>query len=303
MPKKTTPKPTKKKAAAPAKTPASTARSKATAGATKTSRTQRTNATQDQAHRRRSGGPDTAAPPAKDDADCAYYFIAYNLQKCDGTFPSSKAIAHAYPEKTRDEVIAGNMRFALQNSDSSLPLVAHVLVDDGLGALSLTAESYNTGPKPVIWLKLAQEVDVEDDEVWSDALSSDYELSIAGVNNEAPFYFQDQNSYSKVMSAEWVSDEVGDSLAEMVQEMEDGETTELTDGTTITREFHESNGKLQVKLVLRMATSSHSWTWLFKNRADVADFAFLDNTYTDTAGKERPEWNPELWRIYKTIVS
>lgn len=213
-----------------------------------------------------------------------YYIIKFNLNKGEGKFPSKEDILADFPDSNYSDVIKSNLRFSFNNDNALLPVVKWELVDDGLESMPEVLEGRENGLKPTIWLKLEEEVDTEDRNAWVDALSSDYVLSIPGLNEDEPFYYQDHNGYSKIESAEWLADDLSETMEEIVNSMKNGQTFEHSSGIVFKREQKEKEGEYAICLSYNFNEIDVEYTWLFDSESAIKDFDYGDNVYSDATG-------------------
>jgi hypothetical protein len=230
-----------------------------------------------------------------------YYTIRFNLQKGEGHFPTKSELKDLKSLDAYSDFLKKSMRFSFNNDNGMLPLVEWKLVDDGLSSLTFSEEGYETGPQPAVWLHLEDEVDIEDEEVWADALRSDYVLEIPGVNENEPFYFQDHSSNSQVESAEWLADEIGEHLSELALELNDEASVTLSDELVITRTSSVIEDGIAVKLTLEHKGSEFIYTWYFENEDAMAGFEYYNNEYMDSKECESIEANPSVYAIHTII--
>jgi hypothetical protein len=231
-----------------------------------------------------------------------YYIIKFKLKKGEGHFPLSSECDLAQANLTYEQLIKSSMRFSFNNDNGLLPVVEWKLVDDGLSSLILTEDGYSSGPEPVVWLQLEEEVDTEDSNLWSDALISDYILKVPGSNDDDPFYFQDHNGNSQVESAEWLADEIFDHLSELVMNMSDDESIAYSNDLQIIRNTSTSDDGINLRLKLKKNDAEYYFTWCFENEDALNGFDFNNNEYADSKGCEAIEENSDIYAIHSIIM-
>jgi hypothetical protein len=230
-----------------------------------------------------------------------YYILKFNLQKTEGILPNEKEVLSVHPSKTYERVIKDAMKFSFNNDNDKLPIVDWKLVDDGKRFLHIKDGKFEGFPKPVVWLQLEDEIDIEDSDNWVDALNSDYNLKIDGINMDEPFYFQDHNGYSKVESAEWLADEIWDTLQETIADMEDNQSDKLSDDAEITRQRSNDNERIVLTVIIKSSDRNFVFTWFFESEDDLANFEFYNNEYSDSDGCTCTEENPMIYTIHSLI--
>jgi len=213
--------------------------------------------------------------------------------------PTMTDVMAAHPNKSYEEVVKDAMRFSFNNDNDLLPIVNWKLIDDGKESLQFKSDEMMGYPKPVIWLHLEDEVDIEDPDNWVDALSSDYVIEIEGVNMDEPFYFQDHNGYSKVESAEWLADELWESLQSSIANMEDNQVNNLSDKFLITRQRSDEDEGIALSSVIKSDEKEFVFTWFFEGEEALADFEFYNNEYSDSDGCSCAEENAMLYMIHQ----
>jgi len=228
-----------------------------------------------------------------------YYILRFNLRKGEGQFPSKQDVLSAFPDADYEQLIRSSLQFSFNNDNSLINIVDWKLVDDGLHSFELSDEGVVTGyPQPVVWLELEEEVDVDDEDAWTDALSSDYILTVQGVNDDEPFYFQDHNGYSKVESAEWLADDLWDALKDYIQVMEDGDSKDIAPNMRITRIKETNDEGLVLSLEIQSFDKSCKYSWLFETEQSIDDFDFYDSKYTDSEDQPCAENNPMIYKLH-----
>ena len=228
-----------------------------------------------------------------------YYIIKFQLSKSEGTMPSASDVTVAHPGKSYDEVVKDAMRFSFNNDNDLLPVVDWKLIDDGKESLLFSGSEMTGYPKPVIWLQLEDEVDIEEPDQWFDALSSDYVIEIEGVNMAEPFYLQDHNGYSIVESAEWLADEIWGSLQSSIVNMEDNQVSKLSDKFLITRQRSEEDEAIALSALIKNDNKEFVFTWFFEGEEALADFDFYNKEYSDSNGCSCAEENAMVYMIHQ----
>lgn len=231
-----------------------------------------------------------------------YYILKLNLRKGEGHFPSKNEVLAVLPDADYEQLIRSCLRFSFNNDNGLLPVVDWKLVDDGLADFSIDESGEVVDyPKPAVWLQLEDEVDIDDVDAWVDALSSDYILTIPGVNDDNPFYFQDHNGYSKVESAEWLADDLWEALPETLQEMGDGDSKDVAPNMRIKRIKETNDEGLVLSLEIQSFDNSCKFSWLFETEDSINDFDYYDTKYTDTDDQPCAENNPIIYQVHKSI--
>ena len=231
-----------------------------------------------------------------------YYILKFNLQKGEGSFPISSDVLAAIPDADYKDIIKTSMTFSFNNDNELLPLVEWKLVDDGISAMSFDDNSFTSGPKPIVWLKLEDEVDIEDKDTWVDALSSGYKLAINGVNDDEPFYFQDHNGYSAIESAEWLADDLWETMQEIVSEMDNGQTFEHDLGLVFKREQTQEED-YSISLTFNYNGVDMTYKWLFETESAIEDFYYYNNEYLDTNNCSCAEENPLVLSVHSLLCN
>ena len=226
-----------------------------------------------------------------------FYIIKYNLEKGEGKFPTKEDVLAVFPESNYRDVLKSHLRFSFNNDNNLLPVTDWKLVDDGLKSLPRILAGIEKGPKPTIWLKLEEEVDIEDKDAWVDALSSDYVLSIPGINDDEPFYFQDHNGYSKIESAEWLADDLWETMQEIVSGIDNGQTFEHNSGISFKRELVKEEDYI-VSLTFNFDGIDFTYKWMFETESAIDDFDYCNNEYVDSEKCNFPEENPKVLKIH-----
>lgn len=230
-----------------------------------------------------------------------YYHLIFNLQKGEGSFPDLDQIKLLFPSKGPLEVIKDHMVFSFHNDNQLLPVDEYSIIDDGLSNLQISKGGLQLGPKPIVWLKLREEVDPEDIVSWQDALMSDYKLCIPNINDTRPFFFQDHNGYSKVIFSEHLADDLWEKLEYWIQKLKLGQTVEIDQTCTIERRENQKGAPFNITLEISCNGIASTWGWTFESIEDLNQFEPSDNFYSDAANCEYPEENPNLYFLHKAI--
>jgi hypothetical protein len=230
-----------------------------------------------------------------------YYILKYNLQKSEGGFPNAADVSAKFPNKDCEQVLKESMKFSFNNDNGLLPVVDWKMVDEGLASFQISNGDIEGYPQPVIWLHLEDEVDMDDNDAWADALSSDYVLSIEGINEDSPFYFQDHNGYSKVESAEWLADEIWESLQETIANMEDDQSDDLSEDVEITRRKSHDDEGIALSAIIKNDDKEFVFSWFFESEDAISDFEYYNNEYSDSDGCAYAEGNAMIYRIHRLI--
>ncbi|MGR6087725.1 MAG: hypothetical protein ACU4F9_06100 [Arcticibacter sp.] len=231
-----------------------------------------------------------------------YYIIKYHLQKGEGQFPAPRDIEKFNSNKPFEEIIRENLKFSFNNDNGLLPISDWKLVEDGLSFLALNSDGFDQGPRPVVWIHLEEEIDVEDEDAWADALSSDYSLAIAGINEEAPFYFQDHNGYSKVESAEWLADEIWAHLEVMLPNLKDNETIEIQHSLILSYSKRVTEDGIVAAIEMKLGEQSFVYAWHFDDEDALSDVSFSNSEYSDSIGTTNAEENPAIYTVHRYLI-
>jgi hypothetical protein len=230
-----------------------------------------------------------------------YYILKFNFTKGEGQFPSSKDFLSAFPNSNYSDSIKNALHFSLNNDNELLPVIDWKLVNDGLSGMSIDEFGAVNGPNPIVWLKLAKEIDIEDEFAWVDILSSDYVLSMSRLNSNKPYYFQDHNGYSTIESAEWYADDLWDKMQEIVCEIIIGKSFENKSGLTFTFEKTENEEVCSTSLSFKFEDVNFIYTWLFENKSEMEVFNYYDQEYSDSNNCQYAEENPLIYKLHSLI--
>lgn len=230
-----------------------------------------------------------------------YYILKFNLQNSEGRIPSKVDVLSVFPNSEYEQVLKESLEFSFHNDNNLLSVVDWKLVDDGINSLQLDGDEIVGHPQPTIWLHLEDEVDIEDSDIWEDALSSDYALKIEGINTDEPYYFQDHNGYSKVESAEWLADEIWETLQETIADMEDDQMNKVTDDTLITRQRSVEEESIVLSAIIKNGNLDFIFKWFFESDEALANFDFYNNEYSDSNGFACAEENYMVYKIHRLI--
>ena len=230
-----------------------------------------------------------------------YYILKFNLQKSEGRFPSKAEVLSVFPNSVYGQVLKESLKFSFHNDNNLLQVVNWKLVDDGMESLQLDGDEIEGYPLPIVWLHLKNEVDIEDADIWLDALSSEYVLKIERINMDEPYFFQDHNGYSKVESAEWLADEIWETLQETIADMEDDQMNKLTDDTVITRQRSVEDEGIILSAIIKIGNLDFIFRWFFESEEAIADFDFYNNEYSDSNGFAYAEENYMIYKIHRLI--
>ncbi len=188
-----------------------------------------------------------------------------------------------------------------------LYLIEYTLIEDGLKYLQIDDNDYLVGPKPIICLTLEKYIDPDDYQYWFDARSSEYSLTIEGLNEDDPFYFQDYNGYTKIFLAEEVSDLLWSKFEEIaklnLQESEfkfDDIILRIYRNLKI-KETYSSN--INIAIEIEYNNQKYTWGFVFKSEEDLIRFEVSDHFYLDPINKKYPMDNYNIWTIYKKIIT
>lgn len=227
-----------------------------------------------------------------------FYILKFILNKGEGNFPSKEDVSAAFPDANYREIIKSHLKFSFNNDNKMLPVVEWKLVDDGLKSMHRVLAGLENGPKPIIWLKLEDEVDTEDKDAWGDALNSDYVLSIPGINEDQPFYYQDHNGYSKIENAEWLADDLWEAMQEIVIGMKNGQSLEHSSGLFFKRDQKVIDGEFSISLSFNFNEVDIVYSWLFEKESAIVDFDYFNNEYSDTTNCNSAEENPMVYKLH-----
>jgi hypothetical protein len=217
-----------------------------------------------------------------------FYFIHFKLTKGEGAWPSLLS------SESMDAVQKA-LHFELNNDNELLPISGYQLVADGTDAMTVESGVLTGHPEPVLWLRLEEEVDVEDEEAWMDILGSEQRLDLPG---REPFSFQDHNGYSRVYNAEWLADAMwSELLPTLAASMQSGETRPIDPDRAVQKIVDRES--LQVTMRFTDGDSHFRWTFGFNTTDALNAFQPMDQTYTNDAGTEFPEEDPHLWWMFK----
>lgn len=230
-----------------------------------------------------------------------YYYICFYLQKGEGVFPKLDKIKSIFSSKDPLEVIKENMEFSLNNDNFLLPLDKYLIIDNGLDSLGIDEDGVVKGPIPVIWLMLEEEIDPEDINYWQDALMSDYKLSILGINDDNPFFFQDHNGYSKVIFSEHLADDLWERLEYWGQKLYIGQKVDIDKNCSIVRKENLEAESFNITLEIIFNGEISTWGWTFESKKDLTQFEQSDNFYSDSSNCEYPEENINLYFLHKIV--
>jgi hypothetical protein len=230
-----------------------------------------------------------------------FYILKFNLQKCEGNFPTKEDLSTIFPESNYKEIIKSHLRFSFNNDNNLLPVIEWKLVDDGLKNLPRVLAGLDKGLKPIIWLKLDEEVDIEDNDVWVDALSSEYVLSIPGINNDESFYFQDHNGYSKIESAEWLADDLWEELEEIVRQLKNKQVLETDFGLVFKHELKKNGEEYVISLSFDFNSVHMTFEWLFESELFLDGFDYYDKIYSDSDNCNCIEENSKILEVHSII--
>ena len=230
-----------------------------------------------------------------------YYYICFYLQKGEGVFPNLDKIKSIFSSKDPLEVIKENMKFSLNNDNFLLPLDKYIIIDNGLDSLGIDEDGVVKGPMPVTWLMLDEEIDPEDINYWQDALMSDYKLSILGINDDDPFFFQDHNGYSKVIFSEHLADDLWERLEYWGQKLYIGQKVDIDKNCSIGRKENLEAEPFNITLEILCNGEISTWGWTFESKKDLTQFEQSDNFYSDSSNCEYPEENPNLYFLHKIV--
>jgi hypothetical protein len=218
------------------------------------------------------------------------YILKFNLSKGDGEFPEKKEVLEKYPDQNYEELVKSSMHFDFNNSNGSLPVIDWKLLDDGLSSLVLNDNGHVSGPQPIVWLKLANEVDYKNKGLWAEALTSDYILQIEGINES--YYFQDHNGYSKVEPAKLYADEVWGYLEEILKEIQTDECKQYTPELLLTRKKSIIDNRILLSLEVNLSGYIFNYSYIFSNQEAIEVFNFSDTEYSDLDVDIPPKLTP-----------
>ena len=230
-----------------------------------------------------------------------YYYISFYLQKGEGFFPNLEKIKSIFSSKDPLEVIKENMEFSFNNDNHLLPVDKYTIIDNGLENLGIDEDGAVTGPMPVMWLMLKEEIDPVDINYWQDAMMSDYKLSILGINDDDPFFFQDHNGYSKVIYSEHLADDLWAKLEHWAQKIDIGQKVDFDKNCSIVRKENLATESFNITLEISCKGEISNWGWIFESKKDLAHFEPSDNFYSDKSNCEYPEENPNLYFLHKIV--
>ncbi len=229
-----------------------------------------------------------------------YYYISFYLQKGEGFFPNLDKIKSIFSSKDPLDVIKENMKFSFNNDNHLLPVDKYIIIDNGFDHLRIDEDGVVKGPMPVIWLMLKEEIDPEDINYWQDAMMSDYKLSILGINNDDPFFFQDHNGYSKVIYSEHMADDLWERLEYWAQKLDIGQKVDIDKNCSIVRKENLEAEPFNITLEISCKGEVSTWGWTFESEKDLTHFEPSDKFYSDRSNCEYPEENPSLYFLHKT---
>ena len=229
------------------------------------------------------------------------YILKFYLSKGDGEFPTRKDVIEKYPNANYEELIKSSMHFDFNNSNGSLNVIDWKLLDDGLSSLALNDDGPDSVPQPIVWLKLANEVDHKNKGLWVEALTSDYILQIEGINE--PYYFQDHNGYSKVEPAKLYADEVWDYLEEILKEIQTDECKQYTPELLLTRKKSIIDNRILLSLEVNLSGYIFNYSYIFSNQEAIEVFNFSDTEYSDLDGNICSEENPLTYKLHDLLRS
>lgn len=232
-----------------------------------------------------------------------FYYITFDLQKGEGCFPDLEHIKSLFASKDPLGVIKKHMAFSFNNDNALLPVDEYFIIDHGLNNLEFVNGGLVNSPKPIVWLKLHEEVDPEDMDFWHDALMSDYKLSIPKINDTQPFFFQDHNGYSKVIYSEHLADDLWEKLEYWAQKLDLGQKVEINQTCTMKKRENHEGEPYNITLEISCNGNTSTWGWTFESREDLNQFEPSDNFYSDTENCEYPEENPNLFLVHHLIYN
>lgn len=230
-----------------------------------------------------------------------YYYLIFDLRKGEGGFPDLEKIKLLFLSEDPLEVIKKYVVFSFHNDNQLLPVDKYKIIDIGLDKLEIGNDGMIKGPMPVIWLKLKEEIDSEDINYWQDALMSDYKLSIKDINDHNPFFFQDHNGYSKVISSEHLADDLWEKFKYWGKKLHQGQKVEIDKNLLIKRKENLEATSFDITLEVSCKGKISNWGWTFGSKKDMTFFRPDDNFYSDTDNCEYPEENPNLYFLHEII--
>ena len=231
-----------------------------------------------------------------------YYYLNLKMNKGVGYMPTQEDIKSLPAEKQNIDYIKSCMVFNLNNDNDILPIEDFKIVGDGLDNLSLNDGQISGKPNVIVWLKLAEEVDVEEADNWSDALISSYKLEIPEINSEDPYYFEDQNNSSQVHNSEWLADDFFDKLQELLQELADNDNSFLANGTKLEKVTLQEEDSIKVFFQFELNEQKFECGFTFETQEELTDFNYTDKYFKDDLGSEYIEEQPYFWFINEAFL-
>ena len=221
-----------------------------------------------------------------------YYFVQFQLNHSEGDIPSQLSL----------EQIKQHLTFNVFNENNALPIESFQLLDNGLEHLSVENGRIKNELKPVVYLKLTDDVDPDDADAWSDLMLSDYKLSVPGVNDQDPCFIGDVNGNLDVMYAENLAEALADKLFDISQMIVEEEFTPVTADCSITRQHEFMGDQIQMHIVLKYQNEDYTWSWTFEDADAMGKLDFSENYYKDHAGNDYPEQQAMLWHLHKIMM-